>query len=182
MKTDEELYDAYLNGREKAADELVERYMHALTLYLNSYTHDIHEAEDLTIEALAQMFAKSVRNLVCFKAYLFKTARNLASKTKAKHRFTLLRIDDLEFELTDEVLVEKELFETERREQLYRALGQLKTEYREVLYLVYMEDMSYDDAAKVLGRSVSAVTNQIYRGKQKLRVLLEQDHFEYAEG
>ena len=58
MISDETAYRRYLDGEQKAADLLVERYGDALTLYINGYIKDIHEAENLMIEAFSQLFAK----------------------------------------------------------------------------------------------------------------------------
>ena len=51
---------------------MVERYGDALTLYINGVLGDIHEAEDLMIEAFAHIFARE-RPIQdgCFKAYLY---------------------------------------------------------------------------------------------------------------
>lgn len=53
MISDEIAYRRYLDGEEKAADTLVEKYGDALTLYINGYIKDIHESEDLMIEAFS---------------------------------------------------------------------------------------------------------------------------------
>ena len=58
MTDDEKLYQQYLAGDETAADELVARYGDTLTLYIHGFLGDLHEAEDLMIEAFALMFAK----------------------------------------------------------------------------------------------------------------------------
>ena len=60
-------------------------------------------------------------------------------------------------------------------------LKKLKAEYREALYLVYFEDMSYRDAATVMNKSESQITKLVYRGKQSLKVILEQEGFTYAD-
>ncbi|MFR2214878.1 MAG: RNA polymerase sigma factor [Ruminococcus sp.] len=79
MIIDEVLYERFWNGK-TAADELVHRHGDMLVLFLNSYVKDIHEAEDLMIEAFAQMFVRrrSVSEDGSFRAYLYKTARRLA--------------------------------------------------------------------------------------------------------
>ena len=59
MKTDEILYELFWQGEEKAADELVLRHGDILTLYINGYLKDMHEAEDLMIESFALMFART---------------------------------------------------------------------------------------------------------------------------
>ena len=48
--TDEQYYRLYLDGDETGLSELMKKYGSALTLYINGYLHDLHEAEDLMIE------------------------------------------------------------------------------------------------------------------------------------
>lgn len=183
MVSDEAAYRRYLSGEEKAADLLAERYGDALTLYINGYIKDIHEAEDLMIEAFAQLFAKErlIGGKGSFKAYLYKTARHLALRHNQKHRFVFLRLDELDFEPQSDTLIDTDLLRSERDRQLYDALEKLKAEYREALYLVYFEDMSYRDAATVMNKSESQITKLVYRGKQSLKVILEQEGFTYAD-
>ncbi len=182
MISDETAYCRYLDGDESAAELLVERYGDALTLYINSILHDLQEAEDLMVEAFAQVFAKErpIRKDGCFKAYLYWTARSLALH-RSKRLWLFLPLEDLPFEPQDRALAETALLQTEQNRQLYRALAQLKKEYRETLYLVYFEEMSYREAAQVLGRSEQQVTNLVHRGKQRLKQLLEREGYEHAE-
>ena len=174
MVSDETAYRKYLAGDEAAAQLLVERYGDALTLYINGVLGDIHEAEDLMIEAFAHIFARE-RPIQdgCFKAYLYKTGRNLSLRCKTRRRF-FLPLEELPFELPDEALAETGLFQ-----KLYAALSKLKKEYRETLFLVYFEELSYRQAAQVLGRTEQQVTNLVYRGKQQLKQLLEQEGYQY---
>ena len=44
---DETAYRRYVDGEERAANLLVEKYSDALTFYINGYIRDMHEAEDL---------------------------------------------------------------------------------------------------------------------------------------
>ena len=180
MISDETAYRQYLDGDEAAAQVLVERYGDPLTLYINGMLGDIHEAEDLMIEAFAQIFAKErpIRADGSFKAYLYKTARNLALRSRSRHRL-FLPLESLPFELPDPKQTDTGLLRTEQNRQLYAALGRLKPEYRETLYLIYFEDLSYREAARVLGRTEQQVTNLVYRGRQRLRQLLEQEGYQH---
>lgn len=183
MIPDETTYRRYLDGEEKAADLLVEKYGDPLTLYINCYIKDIHEAEDLMIEAFSRIFAKE-RPIIgegAFKSYLYKTARNLAFRYRKKHRLNFLSFDELDFEPQSDVPADTELYRSERRCQLYNALEKLKAEYREALYLVYFEDMSYRNAATVMNKSESQITKLVYRGKQSLKAILEQEGFTYED-
>lgn len=58
MITDETIYQQYLRGETNAADLLVEKYADMLIFYINGYIKDVHEAEDLMIEAFSPDICK----------------------------------------------------------------------------------------------------------------------------
>ena len=127
MISDETAYRRYLDGEEQAAELLVERYGDALTLYVHGYLRDLHEAEDLMIEAFSQLFAKErpIGGEGSFRAYLYRTARNLAIRHLRGRRLCLLRLDELDFEPPGDVLADTQLLRGERSRQLYAALETL---------------------------------------------------------
>lgn len=180
---DEKLYSLYLNGDQDAAGRLVEAYADSLTLYINGFIHDVNEAEDLMIEAFALLFAKSrpIHGENAFKAYLYKTGRHLAFRYLKKHRIQLMSIETLPFELQESALAETPLYHKERKRQLYDAMDSIKQEYREALYLVYFEEMSYRQAAAVMGKTEAQLTKLVYRGKQSLKKSLEKQGFRYED-
>ena len=73
--TDEALYRRYLDGDESGLDRLVEKYGDPLTLYIDGYLHDIHEAEERMMDVFAYLFVKrpGIRD-GGLKAYLYKAA------------------------------------------------------------------------------------------------------------
>ena len=76
MVTDDILYCRYLGGDEDSLSALMERHGDKLTLYLDGCLHDLHESEDLMIEAFAYLIAKQPRiRDGGFRAYLCRSAR-----------------------------------------------------------------------------------------------------------
>ena len=55
---------------------------------------------------------------------------------------------------------------------LARALEQLPAEYREVVLLVGLEQMSYNEVAKVLDVPLGTVMSRLSRGRERLRALM----------
>ena len=58
----------------------------------------------------------------------------------------------------------------QEREELRR----LPDKYRTVLHLYYYEDMTTEEIARLLDRSPATVRSQLMRGRDRLRVLLEE--------
>jgi len=54
-------------------------------------------------------------------------------------------------------------------------MEQLNPDHCEVLYLVCFENMSYAQAAQVMGKSIKQIDHLLERGKKKLRLLLERE-------
>ena len=60
----------------------------------------------------------------------------------------------------------------EQREILQRALAKLKEDYRRILILREMRNLSYDELSEVLGCSVGRVKSRLYEARKALRKLI----------
>jgi RNA polymerase sigma-70 factor (ECF subfamily) len=63
--------------------------------------------------------------------------------------------------------------------ELERGLKQLATEQREVIMLVGLEGLRYDEAAEILGVPIGTVRSRLSRGRDTLRKLLGLDESEF---
>ena len=177
METDDALYRRYLDGDEDALGELMERHGTKLTLYLDGYLRDLHEAEDVMIEAFAYLIAKKPRiRDGGFRAYLYQSARHMAlrllRKKRARNCFSL---DALTEEPEARELVEETVQSVERARLLRACMAELHEDYREALFLIYFEGLSHAETAAVMGKREKQVADLIYRGKIALRKRLEQE-------
>lgn len=50
---------------------------------------------------------------------------------------------------------------------------------REMVYLVYFEDMNIAQAASVIGKTQRQGTNILFRARQRLKSILQEEGFEY---
>lgn len=173
-KTDEALYSLYLGGDEAALHVLMERYGNRLTLFICTHIHDINDSEDLMIEAFSRMLAKRPRlREGGFRAYLYKTAHNLALRAASK-RHAHLSLDELEEDPEETELIEQVVESRETALEIRTLMEKLNPDYQEALMLVYLEDMSYSQAAKVMGKNPKQIANLVQRGKNSLKTILEK--------
>lgn len=171
------LYQSFLSGDDSGLQRLMERYGNSLTLYIDGYLHDIHEAEDLMIEAFAYFVAKRPRlRDDGFRAYLYKSARHLALRClQKKRRKQIFSFDDLEQEPESDVLLETLVQTDERNRILWRCMDELAPAYQEALYLVYFEGMRHAEAAAVMRKTEKQIADLVYRGRASLRKTLERE-------
>ncbi len=173
----DQLYLQYLDGDQSSFDQLLTLYGDSLVLYLNAYLHNWHDSEDLMVEAFARIMVKkpSIRP-GNFKAYLYKTARNLAIRfIKKNRRVELFDPDGTEVNLSDDLSLEDSFQELERNRICRLCLERIEPDLREVLWLKYFEGMTYEEAASVMGINRKRVDKLLQRAKKHLRIELEKE-------
>lgn len=129
------------------------------------------------IEAFSRMVSAKPRLIENgFKSYLYKTARNLALRHANKRRHhCCFSLEALEDEPESGLLVEAVLQTEEQNRILHQCMEKLNPDYCEALYLLYFENMSYAQAAQVMGKTTKQIDHLLERGKKALRPLLEQE-------
>ncbi|MCR4804269.1 MAG: RNA polymerase sigma factor [Clostridia bacterium] len=176
-ETDEQLYSRFLaEGNSADLAELLERHRDSLTLFLFGIVHDMEDAEDLMLDAFAHA-ASGARfsGRSSFKTWLFSIGKNLAYMHLRKRRPFLQHRD-----AADEASPSPELsiLKEERKQQLYQAIQKLHEDYRQILILLYFEDMSCEEAGRVMGKNRRQVYHLADRGKAALKTELERMGFE----
>ena len=174
MSSDDELYQAFLLGDPDALDTLVLRYRTRLIAYLNSMLRSAEDAEDMAMEAFARIMAKKPRIAEgCFRAYLYQTARHLTFRFLRKYRLEDTGLDDLD--IPEYKTAEDTVLAAEQNRILHHCLANMEATVREALWLIYFEDMSYAQAAKVMHVTSKKIDNLLTKGKRLLRAELEKE-------
>jgi RNA polymerase sigma-70 factor (ECF subfamily) len=167
-----------IGGDMAALDTLVELYRESLLFFIGGYVRNIADAEELMIDTFYEfvLAARRFRFKSSVKTFLFSIGRNVALSYVRKHRRELRLVAGIAGLDTPEA----EFLRDERSRQLHLAIKKLKGEYREVLYLLYFEDMSYRDAAVVLRKNVKQIANLSSRARESLRDIMESEGFGYV--
>ena len=171
-------YRRFLNGDESAFDEIMKELFDNLVFFVDRYVHDIHAAEDIAIDAFSDLVVNKHRYnfKVTLKTYLFMLGRSRALNY-IKHRKVIDFVELTEAEKTssEQETLEEIVLADERKRVVNNALNALTDDMRVVVHLIYFEDMSYDEAAKVMKKNRKQVDNLLYRAKKELRIILGKD-------
>lgn len=181
--SDEELMEHFQSGQEKAFNELFARYKDRLHNFLYRYTHDHQDCEDLVQETFLRVHRSkhSYERIARFSTWMYTIALNLArSLHKKKKRMTMVTIhkdpgdpDDRSMSLVDEnILPDKKLQEKMSMEMLQEALMELNEDFREVVILRDLQQLSYEEISEITDTPMGTVKSRINRGRAGLQEVL----------
>ena len=184
MDNGAESYRRFLQGDDKAFVEIIRDYKDGLILYLNGFVNNILTAEELTEDVFFKLVTKKPRfnEKSSFKTWLYTIGRNTAvdylrrnSKQKEVSAEEIREIED------ERLSLEQSYIKQERLLLIHRTLEKLKPEYKQVLWLVYFEDFSQKETAKIMKKSVHSIETLVYRARLALKAELEKGGFIYED-
>lgn len=175
--TNEELYQAFLDGDEECLSLLIGVLGNTLVLYIYGYTKNIEDAEDIMMDAFAYVVTKRPRiRENGFKAYLYKIAKHLATKVVQKReRDFYIELEYMRQLPEEKILLEEAVSTNERNRILHMCMNDLHSDYREALYLVYFEGLTHKETASIMGKREKQVSDLVFRGRKSLKIILERE-------
>ena len=171
-------YRRFLEGDESAFDEIMKELFDNLVFFIDRFVHDIHVAEDIAIDAFSDLVVNKHRYnfKVTLKTYLFMLGRSRAlNYIKYRKVIDFVELTEADKASSEQETLEELVLADERKRVVNNALNALPDDMRVVIHLIYFEDLSYDEAAKVMKKNRKQVDNLLYRAKKELRIILGKD-------
>jgi RNA polymerase sigma-70 factor (ECF subfamily) len=164
------------SGSTLTAEELYREHHQHIFRFIWSRVHDAQQAEDLTGEVFTRMVANlpnyRERSLP-FRAWLYRIARNLIIDHYRKESSS----QTLEETITkhpDHKSTEEKVEAVLTLEQVQQALEKIDSTQREVVELRFLAELSLNDVALVMNKSVLAIKALQHRGLASLRAQLQE--------
>jgi RNA polymerase sigma-70 factor, ECF subfamily len=156
-------------------NRLVEHEIPRLRRYARALTRETNRADDLVQDTLMRAIAKAHlwEDGTDIRAWLFTIMHNqhVNSVRRALREEATVNVEQVASTLvaTSDPTASRQLRELER------ALGHLSEGQRQVVLLVGLEGMTYDEAANILGVPIGTVRSRFGRAREALRQLLGMD-------
>ncbi len=144
--------------------------------YLVYMTRDVSLAEDLSQEVFLRMFLHldKFRGEASVRTWALRIARNVFLSYARKKQPQLL--EEQEWEPEPDVnrnLPEEEFLRKEEARRVRDCLMCMGEQERTVLLLRDFQELSYEEAARIMNLTPEVVKSRIYRARQKFRKIYE---------
>ena len=177
---DIKLYNEYLDGEKGAFELLYTKYKDKIKYFVYNIVKDYQKAEDITQDVFIYVMQNPIRDGYTFKYYIYLVAKsraiNLINKEQRRTEIDEKYLSN-NFEYIEQDIAEI-VTKNEKRQEIMNAINQLEDKYKNALYLVKIEELTYQETAEILGESVQNVKNLIHRGKKELRKILIKKGFD----
>lgn len=165
-------------GRGEAFGILYERYVANIYRYLFSHTGDRQDAEDMTEDVFLRAW-RSIGNYqeqgVPFLAYLFRIARHVLIDHYRRAGSESKKISTEDILLSDNRPGPADTIGASMENaQVHLALKSLRDDYRQVLSLRFLADLTPEETAQVMGRSAGAIRVLQHRALLAMRQKMKE--------
>ena len=178
--TDQDLVRRTIDGDEGAFNELVDRYKRGVFTLIVRMVRDRETANDLAQDTFVRMYSalSSYRPEYKFSSWLFKIANNLTIDYLRKSRPHHLSLDEPVETEGDTVSIQvasrganplDRIEAIELGEKIKTAIMDLPVDYRRVIVLRHVEDLSYEEIAEATDLPLGTVKTLLFRGRRLLR-------------
>lgn len=180
LHQDKMLYEEFLKGDILSFEQLVLNYKDSLIYFLQRYVKDIYVCEDIAQDVFAFIYVYKDKYDVnlSFKTYLFTIARNKAIDYIRKNN-KLVPFEQLNEQQTDKEELLEKVIKDETVKLLHKALDSMKPDYQKAIHLIDFEEMTYNDAASVMGKTITQFKVLLFRARKVLKKTLEKEGYTY---
>ena len=180
--TDARLVEQALAGSQDAYRLLLERHSRPVFNLVARMVREDGVAEELAQDAFVKAFAalRTFDPAYKFSNWILRIAHNVAIDYLRKSRLPVVSIDDDASgrDMADVLADSREPSAFDRavqrdlRDDLEAALARLRPEFRRLVVMRYLEDLSYEDIAEVVGLPLGTVKSHLHRARAALGRLL----------
>ena len=184
LLTDQEMIALCRNGDREASNALVLKYQKQVFNIAYGMLSDYEDASDAAQDVFIKVYRSiaSFRGQSSFSTWLYRICSNVCNDMlrKRQRRGISISLDNDEEDNpashlpSEEPTPAERLEESERSRAVREAINGLRKEYREIIVFSDMEQLSYEEIAKILRCPVGTVKSRLNRARNALRKKLSE--------
>lgn len=177
---DFELVKNFLNGDEAAFNSIVRKYQKKIYWQARQMVGNHLDADEVTQEVLIVIFKKlrtfNFNSSLYTWIYKIVSTRSLNQLRKRQvKKFFFIDDEESEVELRDKKDIIEDITNREKLEKVNRVLQKLPPKQRQIFILRNFEQLSYDEIAKITGKSVGGLKANYFHALKKVMELTHEN-------
>ncbi len=177
---DFELVKNFLNGDETAFNSIVRKYQKKIYWHARQMVGNHLDADEVTQEVLIVIFKKlrtfNFNSSLYTWIYKIVSTRSLNQLRKRQvKKFFFIDDEESEVELRDKKDIIEDITNREKLEKVNRVLQKLPPKQRQIFILRNFEQLSYDEIAKITGKSVGGLKANYFHALKKVMELTHEN-------
>lgn len=182
LQTDAEILQGLKENNETAFSVLMKKYYPCLYRYGQHFTHD----ETIITDCIQDVFITLWQNrhktapINFLRQYLLTAVKRrilrVADQNKKQRTKNCAELQEYDFILefsVEDFLIEKQLSE-EKAAKLRQILDRLPSRGKEVIYLIYYQQLNYQQVAEIMQINRQSVYNLLHESLQKIRTFWQE--------
>jgi RNA polymerase sigma factor (sigma-70 family) len=177
---DRALVEEALGGRQKAYQELVEKYEGALRRHVSRMVRDKKVVDDLVQESFIKAFSSlpSYSSDYAFSTWLYRITTNHTIDYLRKRKLATISIDhpgsrdepdERRLEIPDSTYrPDRHVMADQQRALINEAVDSLPEKYRRVIVMRHQQEMTYEEIAEALELPLGTIKAHIFRARAQL--------------
>ena len=159
-------------GDKDAFAELIEQYQAPLRYFISRLSANPETAEDIFQDTWLTVIRRihTLKKIDAFPTWLYRIARNKVYQQFRRKK----KLSKLDQNIAVPNNTENDVFSPEDAAKIHRCLKELLPEYKEVLMLRFLEQMSYEQISQVINCKLGTVKSRIYYAKLALKKEMEK--------
>ena len=172
---DTDLVSRYLAGNIAAFDELMTRHERTVFRLCLRFVKNREDAMDLTQEVFIKAFEKltAFRGDARFKTWLYRVAVNHCLNHVKKNSREFVEVNESIGSVNPSF--HNRLLKKERRAIVVQLMRKLPPKQKAILELRMNDNLSYEEIAGIVGRSVSTIKSSVFFALTKLKKMVQQE-------
>lgn len=169
------LWDAFRTGDKHALGTLFDNYFSEMFRYGSKINSDIELVKDCIQEIFIEIWnQKSPQPIISVKAYFLKALKYKLIRVAKKNHINTTESEHSpeHFQISHEAFLIQEHLDREKSSKLLTALNQLPDRQREIVYLKYYLDLSYEEICDIMNIQYQVARNQVSTSIKTMKRLL----------
>ena len=177
---DFELINKFLNGDESAFNSIVKKYQKKIYWQARQMVGNHLDADEVTQEVLIVVYKKlrtfNFNSSLYTWIYKIVSTRSLNQLRKRKvKKFFSIEDDESGIELRDKKDIIEDITNREKLERVNKVLEKLPPKQRQIFILRNFEQLSYEEIAKITGKSVGGSKANYFHALKKVMELTNEN-------